>query len=250
MLSVQRLVVPKSSLCDTRAGTAMVLDDAMDKAVWESYAKLLLQVYQAGGVCDPACELPAGAAEETEEPSSIQAPPGLVKPPPSLPEHVVTLMVRNIPSRYRKDSLIAEWRPFVGSFDFLHLPIDPDTRVSKGYCFINFISPDGARAFHLKNDRTRLKFQKGKPLNISVASVQGLQGNLELLRQRKSLPEYTPEMLPALFIGQERMSVEEVLRVLRNRAPFETMRCMAESRARPMATGIDQASGKVFSFSC
>lgn len=247
MLSVQRLVVPTSSLCDKRAGPAMALDDAMDKAAWASYAKFLLEIYQASrGVVE--CELRDGAVDETEDPSSIRAPPGLVKQPPSLPEHVVTLMVRNIPSRYHKDSLIAEWKPFVGSFDFLHLPIDPETRVSKGYCFINFISPEAARAFQLKNDRTRLKFQKGKPLNISVASVQGLQGNLEILRQRKSLPEYTPEMLPALFIGQERMGVEGVLRVLRNRAPSEKLRRLAEGRVKPMATGNYQ--GKVFAFSC
>jgi hypothetical protein len=132
---------------------------------------------------------------------------------PCLPKGTTTLMVRNLPRRYTVRDLLLEWKPD-GSFDMLHVPMDPDLCYSKGYCFVNFISPEAAVAFHARVHKTRLKFQKGKTLNISAAWLQGRQKNLEHFKHKMQFYVPSSVAFPALFQGSEPLCEAEVRRII------------------------------------
>lgn len=160
--------------------------------------------------------LPPGKEAAEDKPRSLRLPPRLScgpKQPPMLSGDVVTLMVRNIPARYTQESLLNEWVPD-GSFDILYAPMNVDLCCSKGYCFLNFVSHEAALAFQKRVHGQRLKHQKGKALNVCAAVVQGWEDNILSFRERKLANTPFLEMLPALFEGKERLSVEEVLQML------------------------------------
>jgi len=95
---------------------------------------------------------------------------------------VTTLMIRNIPNRYSQRELINELKSlgFGGTFDFLYIPLDLGTMSNVGYAFVNFVDHLWAEkcmeAF--QNYRFRRHRQAGKVAAVSVAHIQGLDGNL------------------------------------------------------------------------
>lgn len=97
-------------------------------------------------------------------------------------KQVTTLMIRNIPNRYSQRELINELKSlgFGGTFDFLYIPLDLGTMSNVGYAFVNFIDHVWAEkcmeVFH--NYRFRRHRQAGKVAAVSVAHIQGLDGNL------------------------------------------------------------------------
>ena len=60
-------------------------------------------------------------------------------------EQRTTVMIRNIPNRYSRETLVEVFQDFVGTFDFFYLPIDAVARANIGYAFINFATVSDQR---------------------------------------------------------------------------------------------------------
>merc|ERR1719221_40019 len=93
---------------------------------------------------------------------------------------VTTVMMRNIPNRYTQLMLLEEISSagFAGTFDFLYLPIDPETSANKGYVFINFVNPVQAWRFRTAYEGEQMqRFNSSKFVSICPATLQGLEAN-------------------------------------------------------------------------
>lgn len=91
-----------------------------------------------------------------------------------------TVMMRNLPNRYTQRMLLEEIcnSGFGGTFDFLYLPIDPDTNANKGYGFINFLEPIHAWQFKCAYEGKQMsRFNSSKFVSVSPAALQGLEAN-------------------------------------------------------------------------
>lgn len=92
-----------------------------------------------------------------------------------------TAMMRNLPNTLTQNMLVKELDSgmFVGLYDFLYLPTDKETKLSKGYGFINFIHPSYAWAFKMHYEGQRLPgFTSGKVVSVTRAVLQGRAANL------------------------------------------------------------------------
>jgi len=67
---------------------------------------------------------------------------------------------------------------FFGTFDFVYLPIDPETCANRGYAFINFT--DASYAWMLKTGYEGQKmgrFNSDKVVSVAPAALQGFEAN-------------------------------------------------------------------------
>lgn len=103
---------------------------------------------------------------------------------------ITTVMIRNVPNQYHRGHLMQELDKlgFAGKYDFVHLPIDQQTKWNVGYAFVNFdSSEDSARCM---KDMAGHKFtklhpgQQSRQALISVAHLQGLDKNLAHFRDK------------------------------------------------------------------
>eukprot|EP00931_Biecheleriopsis_adriatica_P018711 TRINITY_DN13003_c0_g1_i1.p1 TRINITY_DN13003_c0_g1~~TRINITY_DN13003_c0_g1_i1.p1 ORF type:complete len:383 (+),score=56.99 TRINITY_DN13003_c0_g1_i1:121-1269(+) len=95
-------------------------------------------------------------------------------------EDVTTVMVRNIPNRYNQQLLLEELktRGFLGCYDFLYVPIDPETQANRGYAFINFIDAQFAWMFRLAYEGRKMgSYNSEKLVSVSPAKLQGFEAN-------------------------------------------------------------------------
>jgi len=91
-----------------------------------------------------------------------------------------TVMLRDIPSGYSQRKLMREINSlgFLGKYDFLYLPMDPRSKASRGFAFVNFVAPAVAEAFYHKVHGQRLKhFRSEKCVSAVPADVQGFEEN-------------------------------------------------------------------------
>jgi len=94
--------------------------------------------------------------------------------------NVYTVMMRNLPNKYTQHMLLEELNKsgFLGTFDFLYLPIDPDTNANRGYAFINFISPGSAWMLRMTYEGRKMsRFNSDKVVSVSPAALQGFEAN-------------------------------------------------------------------------
>lgn len=93
-----------------------------------------------------------------------------------------TAMMRNLPNKYTQSMLLEELNSagFLGCFDFMYLPIDPETRANRGYAFINFSTPAYAWMFKLSFEGKKtscFSTDSLKVVSVTPAALQGFDAN-------------------------------------------------------------------------
>lgn len=98
-----------------------------------------------------------------------------------VPDGVTTLMIRNLPTSMMQQTLLSELDSAGFQYDFVHMPRSFNTLEGKGYAFVNFLKSDMAASFmsSWQGKTCYAHSANGQPLNISVASVQGLHANVQ-----------------------------------------------------------------------
>jgi hypothetical protein len=94
--------------------------------------------------------------------------------------NVCTVMMRNLPNRITEAQLISEIHGagFRDTYDFMHMPLDPDTKVNRGYVFLNFTSPENAWKFRLHFEGRQIsRFNSSKIVAVVPAALQGYNAN-------------------------------------------------------------------------
>jgi len=98
-------------------------------------------------------------------------------------QDTVTVMIKNLHNKVTQQIVLDDFTAngFDSTFDFFYLPIDQVTNASKGYAFVNFLTPALARRFkHYYEGRPigekRLS-KSGKILKVTPATLQGFAAN-------------------------------------------------------------------------
>jgi len=121
-----------------------------------------------------------------------------------------TVMMRNIPNGYTRDTLVEliNKHGFQMAVDLVYLPIDFASQQAFGYAFVNFTSPGQALAFrkHFHGFRTwGVPSQKVCDV-LWGSSHQGLQSNIERYRNCPVMHESVPDHFkPALYSNGARV---------------------------------------------
>merc|ERR1719446_1242468 len=137
--------------------------------------QMLADLGPMGGMSPGGMMLPTGMA--------IPSPPPLPDqqaPPPAAWANVTTIMMRNLPNKYTQRMLLTEVNQngFLGTFDFLYLPIDPETSANRGYAFLNFIDPSFAWMFKMSYEGRKMdRFNSRKVVSVMPATLQGFEAN-------------------------------------------------------------------------
>mmetsp|Transcript_23607 Transcript_23607/g.70248 ORF Transcript_23607/g.70248 Transcript_23607/m.70248 type:complete len:406 (+) Transcript_23607:109-1326(+) len=100
--------------------------------------------------------------------------------PPAEWSATTTVMMRNLPNKYTQRMLLTEINHtgFLGAFDFLYLPIDPETNANRGYAFLNFIDPSFAWMFKKSYEGRKMsRFNSNKVVSVMPATLQGFAAN-------------------------------------------------------------------------
>jgi hypothetical protein len=93
---------------------------------------------------------------------------------------VYTVMMRNLPNKVTQQLLLSAINEagFSHAYDFLHLPIDPETMANRGYAFLNFVSTEWALKFHSHFEGTQFStFNSSKIVSVVPATLQGYKAN-------------------------------------------------------------------------
>mmetsp|Transcript_75293 Transcript_75293/g.143269 ORF Transcript_75293/g.143269 Transcript_75293/m.143269 type:complete len:246 (-) Transcript_75293:24-761(-) len=118
-----------------------------------------------------------------------------------------TVMVQQIPFKISQKQFMEEIHKdgFQGKYDFLYLPPNARSHGSRGFGFINFLSPGFAEEFYGRYFGQALKhFKATSPLVIMPADVQGFEQSAECyfsswhLRKTKRKSHTVPAFLKAV----------------------------------------------------
>lgn len=97
-----------------------------------------------------------------------------------IPEDKTTVMIKNIPNRYKKDTMLEmvdKW--FSGTYDFFYLPIDLERDANVGYAFLNFKASKTIRQFYSRFSGLKwTSLNSDKVCDVSYARIQGLEACL------------------------------------------------------------------------
>lgn len=114
---------------------------------------------------------------------------------------LTTVMLRNLLCSCTRTFLL-DWldaEGYEGSYDFVYLPIDFETKSSLGYAFVNFSQPENADAF-------RRSCSGIGRCTATWSDLQGMHEHVERYRNSPVMHECVPEQYrPALFRGVERV---------------------------------------------
>lgn len=131
-------------------------------------------------------------------------------------------MLRNIPNRYSRDLLVERLNDgYLGQFDFVYLPIDFNSKCNVGYAFINFRLPQHAVRFISEFNGVKARlclpgFSSKKICEVSYATVQGQEANMENFRDEKFVEKLRerPEWHPLFYDKRgNHISLSKVLSV-------------------------------------
>jgi hypothetical protein len=104
---------------------------------------------------------------------------GKQSPPPPW-NNVQTIMMRNLPNKVDRSTLrsIIDAAGFMNAYDFVYLPIDPDTEANRGYAFFNFITPGFAFLCRLFFEGKKFcETNSRKTISVMPATLQGFEAN-------------------------------------------------------------------------
>jgi hypothetical protein len=114
------------------------------------------------------------------------------QPEPTGRDTATTLAIRNLPYNVTHDELLlaVDASGFAGLYDFVYLPNKFNEHRNQGFAFINFVDVTVAQQFHATWHKSRrltkkMPFKTIKPLNVSVAAVQGAANRVMANSQRK-----------------------------------------------------------------
>jgi hypothetical protein len=116
-------------------------------------------------------------SQEVDSSKGTHAPKGS---PPADWNGISTVMLRNIPNKYTQSMLLEELKMsgFLGTYDFMYLPIDPETNANRGYVFINFTDPGYAWMLRTTYEgRKMCRFNSDKVVSVVPAALQGFEAN-------------------------------------------------------------------------
>lgn len=139
--------------------------------------------------CQPACLL-------ASQPGTVPLPAG----------PLTTVMLRNMPTEYNRWMLLdlINSEGFGGLYNFVYLPIDFNTRVGLGYCFVNFNTAEDAERFwwyFLDFNRWVVPSEKRCALSWS-SPHQGLDSHIERYRNSPVMHASVPEECkPMVFMN-------------------------------------------------
>lgn len=125
-------------------------------------------------------ELAAAAIEAAQRPSGSSQRCDAGSVPPAQWQNTTTVMLRNIPNKYNRALLLDELdnAGFAQTYDFLYLPIDPETSANRGYAFINLCEPNVAWLVRLMYEGQKMgKFNSDKVVSVVPAALQGFEAN-------------------------------------------------------------------------
>jgi RNA recognition motif 2 len=115
-----------------------------------------------------------------------------------------SLMIRNIPNKYTRQMLLAEFTENglgPGVIDFFYLPIDFKNRCNRGYAFINFVDFRDILPFHRRYfGKHWSTFNSDKICDITYARIQGKAAMLKRF-ENSALMEKDEDYKPLVFIS-------------------------------------------------
>jgi len=122
-----------------------------------------------------------------------------------------TLAIRNLPTNLTRAQLLqaVDESGFASRYDFVHMPHQFEMRKSLGFAFINFTHVDAAQEFQATWHKSRRFTGKGtsnrvKPLNVSVARVQGCPASALKAKSKKIRNDsYRPLLLLAGSVDKD-----------------------------------------------
>lgn len=138
----------------------------------------------------------------------------------------VTLILRNIPRACTLRNLLFRLdKTFMGEYDFVYLPFCFQSRVNKGYAFVNITSEEAAERFIQSWDKKIFKMMSQRvPLHIHKARLQGRDQHLLQLRRSRHMSRITNiKYQPAIFDDGVRVDYGEFMRILALRYPPENV---------------------------
>jgi len=129
------------------------------------------------------------------------------------PAGSTTIMLRNIPNRYTAEELLAEVisHGFKGTFDFVYLPIDFNTKRNRGYAFFNFHTAAMALRFlQVFHNQQLSRYISRKILEVSAAVTQGFENNVTQFVRKDAQRIQNPWFRPMIFNRPDEEDEEEV----------------------------------------
>lgn len=107
---------------------------------------------------------------------------------------VCTVMMQHLPNTVTQPDLLQELDDagFSLAYNFVHLPVGPDTFANRGYAFINFASPELALRFRNYFEGRKFRsFSSSKKVSVAPAALQGYNANCcNYFRARGSKSRY------------------------------------------------------------
>lgn len=148
--------------------------------IWDSLGKLDRVVSWADESCGDGSSspwLPASNQQVSEHGSDSTATSESV----GRLNGATTVMIRNIPTKCTQKIFVTHIHNhgFAGRYTFLNFPLDPRTRVNRGFAFVDLETAETAREFYdtFHGSKFSQCSSSEKLLQVAVADVQGFYAN-------------------------------------------------------------------------
>lgn len=98
-----------------------------------------------------------------------------------------TVILRNIPTRYTTAWLVEEVQSTGNRCNFVHMPMAQKAPINLGYAFINFVTPEEAKAFMecFAGQGFAKQPRSSKRASVDFASLQGFEQNVDFYSGRR-----------------------------------------------------------------